>query len=448
MLIPEPADGGDASIIEDASMIEDASITEDAAMADTAAPNTVELTIAIAGEGEGRVRASTGELNCTETCTQTYDRNTTLTLDALPLRSSTFAGWTGTPCAGLTPSCTLTLTESVTLTTHFQTPGNLPRYKKIEDLGPLPTGTTSWAWSINDAGAITGFADTAQGQRAFRVNAASTTMIALGTLGGDSSTGRSINASGWIAGDATLIDGYTHSVLYAPHPSTEAIDLGKIGGNNSYSNAINADNWIVGRSENAALQRRAFRKAPQEMMVDLGTLGGMNSTATDINDQGWTVGSAELANGDTHAFRMAPEPSRDMRDLGTIAGRSSVAYAINASGVVVGSSEVVSGNNHAMRIDPPPATAMIDLGTLGGSNSIAYELNDAGMVVGTSEDRAGISRAIVWDPVSELMIDLDELLPRDADEWSLRFAMDINNNGAIVGMGVHRGVMRAFRLTP
>jgi probable HAF family extracellular repeat protein len=96
---------------------------------------------------------------------------------------------------------------------------------------------------------------------------------------------------------------------------------------------------------------------------------------------------------------------------------------------------------------------MIDLGDLsgrptiyGGSFSIANAINNSGVVVGYSTLRDGVNHAFRWTRDGG-MIDLNTLLPGGSG-WVLHEANDINDNGQIVGTGLHDGTERAFRLTP
>jgi hypothetical protein len=104
-------------------------VTRDGATDDAPVDITVtgraDVTIALAGNGTGRVTGS-GGLNCPGQCTANFRVGDTVTLTAAPRTAapfSTFGGWSG-PCAG-TGTCTFTVTGGQTVTADFETSGQL-----------------------------------------------------------------------------------------------------------------------------------------------------------------------------------------------------------------------------------------------------------------------------------------------------------------------------------
>jgi Divergent InlB B-repeat domain len=69
----------------------------------------VSLTVRVAGTGHGTIASDVPGVDCTSSCTTSWDPNSALTLTATPASGSRFLGWTG-PCAGLgAVPCSLTL---------------------------------------------------------------------------------------------------------------------------------------------------------------------------------------------------------------------------------------------------------------------------------------------------------------------------------------------------
>jgi probable HAF family extracellular repeat protein len=80
-----------------------------------------------------------------------------------------------------------------------------------------------------------------------------------------------------------------------------------------------------------------------------------------------------------------------------------------------------------------PEYEIIDLGTLGGSFSYPLGINDAGQVVGTSRTADGVvGHGFLWDDVNGMM-DLAELLDESSQWGGINSAIEINNNGQILG---------------
>jgi probable HAF family extracellular repeat protein len=90
---------------------------------------------------------------------------------------------------------------------------------------------------------------------------------------------------------------------------------------------------------------------------------------------------------------------------------------------------------------------IIDLGTLGGVKSMAYANNDNGQIVGYAYTTSGAVHACLFDSTGGgNNIDLNTFI-NPAFGWLLQEAWDINNDGWIVGYGVHNGQSHAFLLT-
>lgn len=192
-------------------------------------------------------------------------------------------------------------------------------------------GRESVATAINDAGWVTGAAQTASNQwRAYRFHKASG-LRQLDTLGGHSSTGTAINEHGHVVGHADTYGGAYHAFV---DTGITMLDLGTFGGKNSYALGINRHGDVVGAADRANGFRQAFIYKPGVGKIEIPDVGTRHSVATAINDHGVVVGAMQMPNHNWHAFRY--DGARTI-DLGLMTGNgSSMATAINNRGDIVG----------------------------------------------------------------------------------------------------------------
>lgn len=101
-----------------ASTTNDPSAGNNSSTATTTVGPQSALTVLLAGSGGGTVMASGGSINCPGVCNATFGYNTAVTLTAAPASGSTFTGWLGSGCTGIS-SCVVTMSAARSVTAHF-----------------------------------------------------------------------------------------------------------------------------------------------------------------------------------------------------------------------------------------------------------------------------------------------------------------------------------------
>ncbi len=282
----------------------------------------------------------------------------------------------------------------------------------------------------------------------------------LGTLpNGDTSLAYSLNNQSQVVGRAyAQPNNYdTRAVLW---DSNGINDLGSFPDGGFFNGAafgINESGQVVGQGQHGlGTNPHAFLYSGGPLQ-DLGTLGGNSSLASSINRKGQVVGLSQTLygsdfNGFSHAFLYS---GGSLQDLGTLGGGTvgveSRASSINNKGQVVGSSTISPhGRTHAFLWDS--SNGMQDLGTLASFDaSFANDINDKGEVVGDSTltiTKTGgyqmISHAFLYS--NGQLQDLNEI-PHSSG-WDFQQAKAINDRGQIVGAGTINGQPHAFIATP
>jgi probable HAF family extracellular repeat protein len=239
-----------------------------------------------------------------------------------------------------------------------------------------------------------------------------------------------------------------HHILY---------DLGTLGGNTSQGESVNSRGQVVGQAANAidedpdvatffnagipaGQQVRAFLWQ-RGRMSDLGTLGGNDAEATAINDAGSIAGfsATDIAINDTtglptvHAFFWR---NGRMIDVGSLGGSLSTTgsvfsygpwgHILNSSGQVAGTSTLPGDESwHAFIWRK---NKMTEIGTFGGDNSEAFFMSDKGEVLGRAEVSLDpfVRHAFLWE--NNQTTDLGAPAPCTRSS-----AISINSAGQIVG---------------
>ena len=243
---------------------------------------------------------------------------------------------------------------------HFNTDGRYRafRYRNgaVEDITPLPGGTMTQGWAINDAGDVTGYADTADNTIVAFV-AAGPLPTQLPTLNGDMVIGCGINANGQVAGVADTPTWAQHGIRIDPG-ATSPIDIPSLYGADMSVNAcaIDAAGHVGGQMQRDSNTFHAFRFTDGTGVIDLDTFGSSTSNVESIA-AGVSAGWYTLADNSTHAF--AHRDADGSFDLNTRINDPgwvlATAKAINESGVIAG--EGVHNHVAAVyRLTPQQAT--------------------------------------------------------------------------------------------
>ena len=308
----------------------------------------------------------------------------------------------------------------------------------IIDLGEIGSGSHTEAQAINDSGQIVGLSNS----QAFLWT--SGVMTGLGTLGGASSVATGINNSGQVVGNSLNSSGHYRAFIW--DSVNGMVDIGTLGGDQSAASDINNSGKVVGWADLANSQDRAFIWDSSSGMTNLGTLGGDSSSASNINDSGKVVGMARTSVGyPSHAFIWSS--SGGMSDLGTLTGTQSGSTCLNLSDQVVGFARLSNDDWHIFSWTG--ASGMQDFGIecVGWHGNIA-SINDNGLIVGGMLDIYDDSSAFIYDPATQTLEELYDLIDPSSGWDSLEVAYDVNNAGQIVGYGSKDGETRAFFLTP
>ncbi len=219
----------------------------------------------------------------------------------------------------------------------------------------------------------------------------------------------------------------------------EAIVIGTLEGHDkSSAMAINTLGEVACNAT-GSLGRRSGFVWKDGVALPLGTLGGATCEVTDINDLSEIVGRSAIPGGLEHAFIWR---DGEMTDLPPLEGDDqSFANGVNDHGVVVGVSFAGSDTTPCAWIDGRPEP----LPRLGGDRwTTPQAINKPGVIVGTASSITLNERAVIWR--DSLLADLNDYV--FGSGWELLSALDISDQGWIVGVGRYDGFQQGYVLIP
>ncbi len=310
------------------------------------------------------------------------------------------------------------------------------------DLGPPQAGSFSQAMGLNASGMVIGTAsDSSTGDYAFLSLGDGTPMTRIkDSTGGNAVLAVAINDLGWVTGTDLSSPG---GAFLWKNNGKPMRDLGTLGGDSSNGNAINASGQVAGESTTAGnAEHHAFVwKNNGTPMQDLGTLGSQFSQALFINASAQVAGNSDVVVNNkfqTHAFFWRNDGS-PIQDLGTLGGAKSHVTAFNDNGQLAGWSYTQGLKNMHAFVWLNDGTAMKDLGTLGGTNSRPNDMNFSGQVTGRANIAGfGVWHAFVWRNDGTNIQDLNTLIdPKDPLKSYITLINGdfINDRGDIVAEG-------------
>jgi probable HAF family extracellular repeat protein len=319
-------------------------------------------------------------------------------------------------------------------------------------------------------------------------------LIDIGTFGGPSGgivnpSSLGLNNRGMMVGasDTAAADPYApgmcfadcyviRSFLWSNGKSTELLPLPDGKSLSGIASSINARGWIIGQAQNGKIDPGTGWPESRgvlwrgDSITDLGTLGGPQAIANAINDFGQIVGAAltkspdPFANNPLTACSYLPTTgfacafltfaqnadffpgtteshaflwhAGSMRDLGTLGGPDSAAWIINDRGQVAGFSFVsfvANPSTGVPTVDPfiwdPRDGAMKDIGGLGGTYGSPQWMNNRGQVVGSSNLAGDTgSHPFLWS--EGVLTDLGVFYENPS---AFGIAFSINDAGEVVG---------------
>jgi len=276
-------------------------------------------------------------------------------------------------------------------------------------------GRFTQAYGINNAGAIVGESQTADGVvRAF-IKEPGFPMRALSALGGTGlGAAYSISSNGRVAGVSEIMTTYP-----ATNPQTGEV-------------------YLAGRRATLWNPNGVNSSTPG---INLGTLGdGDFSIAFGVNSDGVVLGQSMTASGSrafiwdaVNGLRQVPAPPGALETFGRV---------ISDTGIAAGYVSFPSGKE-VFRWTASTGTQVLGK-CANAQDAFARAINNAGQIAGVCRYSYGDRAAAL---INGVMTDLNTVVNASGAQWTLLDAWGIDSAGRIVGQGIYNGEMRPFMLT-
>lgn len=356
---------------------------------------------------------------------------------------------------------------------------------EIIDLGKITGGSNSFAYGINDAGEVVGFADgplragstTLREFKRHAVKFSDTgTVTDLGVLDtGDESFAVSINNSGVVVGSSNTKKVNTDSngnsttvtnfypVIFSPTPVKMSPITGFV---NPRAISINDNGIVVGfgnidvnaSDQVPAVSRGFVYNTSTSQFIgkidDLSNNVARRSALTAINNNGDFVGWAEKDDGNKLVQRAIKGNVVDLTKITELPNLETIlttATDINDSGMIVGFARHSDKSNRVVAVKYASGdTGLVKLPFFEDryDNSVANAINNSGQIVGqalVSTPTTGLNAGFIYE--DDTLKNLNTLIPCKSG-WRIDNATNINNNGDIIGYGIKNNEVRAFKLKP
>jgi len=295
----------------------------------------------------------------------------------------------------------------------------------VQDLGSF--GGDLVGLAINRSGDIAGYAFMPDGTyHAIRWTRAGG-LEDLGSNGGFTAQGVSINDNGDVGGVYVTITGnFVRVSGFIAHRGGSFESLFTPARPIVRVNTITNDGRLAGMIEPDFTQPNAFRTLADGTVESFGN-PDMGSAASKMNAAGDLSGYEvrNLPGDEQQAFRYTTAAGRV--DLGTLGGVASVGSSINSDGVVVGWATDVNELAQAFRARPGFPMERLD-GWVEGSFGNANDINDAGVIVGAMG-----GTAFVYLPGSGV-VQLESRVPSAERQQFLVEGMAVNESGQVVAL--------------